>query len=362
MIAKSSFEDRYFQFEKSVKLIRNRIFIIYARIKAHRLRKKIIKITGRKVVNKHIKRVIKTYTKTNFGSTAYWPYVALYTEIKGKFVEGWIPYDYFRYILFPRINPPDCCCISEQKTFDSRIFGDFVIRPLFVFVSRMFLTNDFKVINIKQVNKILSDYNNTIVVKQENGCKGKQVRVIHSSEFTPERLNQNINYIIQPYIKQYKVLNDLYPDSINTFRVCSYLNDDGSVDILFAILRFGIDGSYVDNISSGGKYIYFSADGKPSKYAYDRMGLNIGEQHKNTGYVFSNISIPTFHDMIQKCKNAHTQYPYVRLIGWDVCIDESGNPRLVEWNADNPGFCCFEDVHGPFWKDYNKISELKKNK
>ncbi len=351
--------DKYFRFVIVLKKLIKIFSIKNSRILAHKYRKQVIRKNKRKVVNQYVKRIIKEYSKHRFGKKTYWPYLALYTEIRGEFIKGWLPYDYFRYILLPRMNPPEFCYISEQKTFDHRLFGDFAIKPLFVFISGMFLDADFKFIDENKVKKCLSDYDNTIVIKEETGTKGKQVTIIHSSEFILDKLNRKINYIIQPYIKQYKVLEDLHPGSLNTFRVTTFLKTEGSVDIKFVVLRFGVDDSKVDNISSGGQYIYFDISGKPTECAYDIKGFKTGNRHKNTGYVFSKINIPMFQEMLEKCKDAHKKYPYVRLVGWDVCITEQGEPKLVEWNADNPGFWFWEVIYGPFWANDDQILEFK---
>lgn len=352
---KKSFENSCFRFLSSIIKKEIDIAIIYSRYRAHRLRREVINKKGGKVINKKMKRSIKEYARERFGKKAYWPYLALYTEIRGEFIKGWIPYDYFRYVLLPKMNPDCCTSISEQKTYDHRLFGDFAIRPLFVYVSSILLNAEFEVIKIEDVEKMLEEYNDIIVLKEEKGTQGMQIHFMHSTEFNPEMLVENVNYIIQPYIKQYKPLNDLYPESINTFRVTTYLRRDGSVDVKFVILRFGVDGAKVDNISMGGQYVYFDDNGKPSNYAYDIKGNNWGDRHKNSGCLFSDLKFPMYDDILEKCKNAHLKYPYIRLIGWDVCITESGEPKLVEWNAQNPGFWYLEDILGPIWPNDEDI-------
>lgn len=326
-----------------------KMILMLLRNDAHRLRKEVVKKKGRKIVNRHIKKSIREYARQRFGDAAYWPYLALYTEIRGEFIKGWLPYDYYRFVLLQKINPPNYCHLGEQKTFDHMLFGDFAVKPLFVFISGTFYNADFEYVEKKQVAKFMADYNDIIVIKEEYGVGGKQVSILHSSEFLPEKLRDNINYTIQPYIKQYKVLNDLYPHSVNTLRVNTFLRRDGSVDVKFIFLRFGLDGVKVDNTSSGGECLIYDDAGKLANYSYDELGFEIADRHKNTGYLYADVEIPMFHEVLEKCKNAHKKYPYVRLIGWDVCIDSSGEPRLLEWNAINPGFWPNEAKFGPFW-------------
>jgi hypothetical protein len=349
------FENRYFRFEKSVKNGIMKLSMLYSRRAANRLRKQVVQAKGETVLNRKLKGAIKAYSRERFGTKAYWPYLAYYAEIRGEYVDGWIPYDYYRYMMLPKINPQYSCEISEHKTYDHMVFGDFAIRPLYIFVSGMFLDAEFKKVGTEQVMKFLAEYKENIVVKEERGTHGLQVRMIHSSEFKMDSINKNVNYIIQPHVKQYSVINDLYPDSVNTFRVISYLRPDGSVVIKSSILRFGVDGSKIDNLSARGQFIYFDEIGKPSEQAYDLLGLPTGVRHKNTGFKYSDFSIPMYEEVMEACKTAHMRYPYIRLVGWDVCVDEHGKPTLIEWNADNPGFHPEEALFGPFYPDDDEI-------
>lgn len=345
------FVNSYFRFITSVKKSILFFTMLYSRRVAIRLRKQLVSAKGESVLNNEVKQAIKAYSRKRFGSKAYWPYLAYYTEVRGQFVEGWMPYDYHRYIKLPVINPQYSCELSNQKTFDYQLFGDFAIKPLFNYISGILLNADFEVVGLEQAHEFLDNYNDIIVVKEENGTQGKQVKMVHSSDFRLGTLNKKINYVIQPYIKQYEAISNVYPESVNTFRVVSSLNSDGSVEIISAILRFGVDGSKIDNLSSNGQFIYFDSAGKPSKLAYDGLGLSTGEKHKNTGYKYSELSIPMYDDILENCKAAHKKYPYIQLIGWDVCVNDKGEPKLVEWNAENPGILPEEAVFGPFWSD-----------
>lgn len=344
-------KSRYFKLLQSFEQCVVKLKMTYLRIDAHRLRREVIKKKGKKVINRQIKRSIKEYAKRRFGNKAYWPYLALYTEIRGEFMEGWLPHDYVHYVLLPQINPKSACEISDYKTFDYRIFGDFALKPLFVFISGMFLNAEFDAVEEEKVLETFREYDATIVVKEDKGLQGMQVRMIHSPEFKTEILHPERSYIIQPYVKQYKPLHDLYPGSVNTLRVTTFIKKDGSVVVKFVVLRFGTDGSKVDNVSAGGQYIYFDADGKPSNRAYDELGFDMGDRHKNTGYLFADLKIPVYQEVLMACINAHKKYPYVRLVGWDVCIDDTGKPVLLEWNSGNPAIMMFEYVCGPFFPE-----------
>jgi len=59
-----------------------------SRNEAQILRKRLIKIKGNKVVDRALKTELKRYSHETFGSSAYWPWLALYTEMRGEFMEG----------------------------------------------------------------------------------------------------------------------------------------------------------------------------------------------------------------------------------------------------------------------------------
>ena len=350
-MASTKFENRYFRFVASLKRFVDRLTVTYSRMLAHRGRRQVVKHRGGSVISRQVKKEIKAYARERYGSKAYWPYLAYYTELRGEFKRGWLPYDYYRYKILPRINPQHACEISENKTYDHRIFGDFAIRPLFVFISGMFYDAEFKLLEEARIKEILAEYKDTIVVKEERGTHGLQVKVMDASEFAPDMLRKDLNYVIQPYVKQHESLSELYPHSVNTFRVTTYLRPDGTIIVKAVILRFGIDGSKLDNLSSGGQFIYFDEAGNPSRHAYNLMGLVQGEKHVNTGFAFADLKVPMFQEIKEQCVTAHQLYPYVRIIGWDVCVDEHGEPKLLEWNADNPGFHPDDAIFGPLWAE-----------
>ena len=354
-MASTRFENRYFRFENRVKNGIINLTMIYSRRVAHKFRKQVVRARGSSVLTRKDKHTMKAYARKRFGSGGYWPYLAYYTEVRGHYVEGWVPYDYYRYKLLPKINPQYSCEISEHKTYDHRIFPDFAITPLFIFVSGIYMDAGFKHVGTEEVRKFLHDYNDFIVVKEERGTHGLQVKVMQSTEFNPDSLVRHLNYIIQPFVKQYSTIQELYPHSVNTFRILTYLRPDSSVAVKLSILRFGVDGSRIDNLSAHGQFIHFDEAGKASEQAYDILGLPMGTKHKNTGFVYADFSIPMYGEILEKCKEAHNNFPYVRLVGWDVCVNEKGEPKLIEWNADNPGFHELEALFGPFFPDNEEI-------
>jgi hypothetical protein len=327
------------------------LILVHMRNDAHRFRRAVVKRNGKKVVSKKVKDSIKAYSKLRFGSKSFWPYLALSTEVRGEFMEGWIPSDYFRFKLVPRLNPEPAGKM-DFKTLDYRLFGDFAVKPLYLYLCGMYYDAELNFVNPDQLLSHLSKYDDDIVIKEESSWGGLQVRIMHASKFTPEMLKKGSNYVIQPRVKQHRILNEVYPDSVNTLRVNTFLKKDGTVSVKCVWLRFGADGSVVDNVTSGGNLLYLDLSGKPEKMTYHHdLFYPISDRHKNTGFVFSELKIPMFDEVLEHCKNAHLKVPFVRLVAWDVCIDSSGEPKLIEWNTQNPDFFSVASKWGPYWPD-----------
>ncbi|GAP44997.1 sugar-transfer associated ATP-grasp [Lentimicrobium saccharophilum] len=333
----------------------------YARNEAHIARKKVILQKGYKTVNRQLKRNLKRYSKDNFGSTSFWPYLALFTEIRERFISGWIPEDYYWKNLLPEWNPSPYNMVCNFKGFDHRIFENFALTPLFIVIRGNFYNSDYQMVSLDQVMLFFREYNKKVVVKEEFGRGGKEVRIFESADFGNIHIEKSKNYVIQPYIEQYQSLNDLYPDSVNTFRVNTFIERDGSISVRLVFLRYGSNGSKVDNLASGGRFIVFDTDGKPAKYACNKLGIDIGERHENTGYLFSELRFPMYGEMLEKCKVAHSRFPYVRIIGWDVCIDKAGVPVLLEWNAGRPHIDIIEGKFGPVFPEIQNQNRIRPN-
>jgi hypothetical protein len=348
-------KDKYFRLNRSFMRLVLKSKLKYTRREIHQARRLVARNAGGSAMTPEIKRAIKQYARERFGSAAYWPGLALAVEMRREFVKGCIPFDYFYYTLEPKLNPPRYSSIGDLRTLDYRRFGDFAIKPLCQLISGIWFNADFEPVGGPELKKILSDHNDTIVIKEEFGWGGKEVRVLHADEFIPGELAQDTNYIIQPYIKQYKPLHDLHPESVNTFRVLTFKKRDGSIEVLVTFLRFGVDGSRVDNLSSGGQCVRFDASGKPEPIGYDEFGLECGRRHKNSGIAFADLEIPMIHEIREKCISIHREYPHNRLIGWDIAVDESGALKLIEWNSSRPSFCWEDALFGPFFPDDQEL-------
>ena len=143
------------------------------------------------------------------------------------------------------------------------------------------------------------------------------------------RLKNEKKYLIEEYIKQHKDLNQLYPGSVNTLRVISFLGDDGEVKIIRTIIKFGTTGE-IDNHVAGGMYTFLDENGVVLYPACDDFG-NAYDKHPVTGVNIVGFKVPFHEEAKELIKKAGKVVPQVRYVGWDVAISDKG-PMIIEGN------------------------------
>lgn len=146
------------------------------------------------------------------------------------------------------------------------------------------------------------------------------------------------NFIHQEVVCQHPEINKIYPFSVNTIRFNTYIDKSENINILGSYIRFGINGSVVDNASSGGFYVSISESGEMQEIGNQMMkyGGNIFTNHPDTGFVFAGFKIPFYNEAVELVKEATRSLPD-RIIGWDIAITETG-PMIIEGNDNNSWF------------------------
>jgi hypothetical protein len=168
-----------------------------------------------------------------------------------------------------------------------------------------------------------------------------------NDEFIDEKkflnLTKHKDYIIQENVVQRKDFRDLYPNSLNTFRIITQRRKN-NLHICSATLRMGRNGMYVDNSSSGG--IFISVDistGALSKFGGVLSAKQRFEKHPDTGFVFGGYYIKDWQAIRNEVIRLSEKAPEYPDIGWDIAVTEN-KILAIEINI-NYGIdqiqCCF---------------------
>jgi len=179
---------------------------------------------------------------------------------------------------------------------------------------------------------------------------GHDTQFVATHEFNTDQLDVNSNYVIQPAIKQHEEMALFSGNSVNTIRIITFRTDEGPLKSVLTYIRFGRGESRVDNTSSGGLYANIDSSGYICSDAYRGMGLITEAKHPEHGFAYQGMKIPGFAKAVESCVAAHKRFPFTRIIGWDVCVEATGEVRLLEWNARRPLIWTLEPLFGPHFK------------
>lgn len=141
-------------------------------------------------------------------------------------------------------------------------------------------------------------------------------------------------YLVQERIVQHSQLAAYHSSSLNTVRLVSTLQEDGTPRLLGGFFRMGVGGAVVDNASSGGVVCGFDLDtgGLNSEgWQVSKSGFKSISAHPTTGRQFAGGVIPFFREAVELVCRAHRIAPWIRSVGWDIGIQDDG-PVLIEGN------------------------------
>jgi hypothetical protein len=198
--------------------------------------------------------------------------------------------------------------------------------------------------------KIFQNLMNTeLIVNEDSASSGKGIRFCKPEEVRALSFRRNRSYVIEPVFSQHAALSELYPASVNTIRISTYLDKNGDVMIKHRLLRVGSRGRRIVNSGSEDIDIYLDSNGCAISDAKDGIGFYAGEKHPDTGFRYRDLQVPSMEKAEAYCKKQHLSFPYLRFVGWDLYIDEQAEPGLIEWNAVKPNLWQHEAYLGPLW-------------
>lgn len=138
----------------------------------------------------------------------------------------------------------------------------------------------------------------------------------------------NATFIIQEKLKNHPAIDAVYDKSLNTIKLITFLNDDGTVDFFDSVMRFGAGGNFVDNASRGGVFVGIEEDGTMQEVGYHEPGIKknlvVNGHHPDTGVKFGGMKIPYWDELLATAKRFHKFFYGIPSIGWDVAITPDG--------------------------------------
>lgn len=267
-----------------------------------------------------------------------YPGFQVYKSLFG-FDVNYLPFSYFFPWMLRILNPIEYSHVFSNKGITSNIFPN-VKQPELVAkkINGCIFNNKEQLISETELIIELSskDYD-MIIKKSTDSCCGRNIAMIKKNTSKNEIGNLikvfEGDYIIQKIVKQSSETALFNSSSLNTMRISTMLLN-GKFSLCTAMIRFGLPNSVVDNVGAGGCCVGINDDGSFMEFGFNNKFEKIESWN---GITFAGHKIVDFIKVIDFAKKAHYNIPQCQFAGWDIAIDENGEPVLIEVNLIWPG-------------------------
>lgn len=284
------------------------------------------------------KNVICPYWK-QYGVKPHINWYKKYYHLTGELDPHYIPDDIHHQYIVPYFDNQAYLRPMQDKNLYSILFSG-VKQPetLYKRVSGTYCRNDFTPINKEDVYRFFEEPGHYIIKPTRDTGEGADISFFEAPATRAEvdqalKAYGSIDYIVQRILIQHPDLAKFNATSLNSIRIITVVLD-GKPYILSSILRIGQAGSLVDNVSKGGYQAIILPDGTLAKNAYTHEGnAHRYVEQTASGVPFEGAKIPSWDKLQETVKNLATTLPHLKLIGWDLAVDENGEVVLIEFNC-----------------------------
>jgi hypothetical protein len=284
------------------------------------------------------------------------PFFKLFKRVVGFNAQYCSDIFYTNYVV-PALDPLEYYYTIGDKNFYD-IYWNKLPQPKTIIkkIRGVFFDEKMNVLSNKEAaTQCLAE--NILIYKKAKSSRGKDVEKIYLEPLSREdRFNKiadlfdakKADFIIQKNIEQHPEMAKFNQSSVNCVRVTSlFLN--GKISICSQMLRFGTNGSHIDNALGGGLFVGITNDGTLNKYAYD---LSMNKYEAAGDILFADYKLPFYNKLEAFVLENHQRYlPQIGIVGWDLAIDKDGNVVMVEANIAGPGIFVVQISTGPIFGD-----------
>ena len=276
----------------------------------------------------------------------------------GIYSKKYIPTSLYRLELTGRLNQLPWCVPFSDKNLNDIVLPDMKQPHVYLKNRNGYFYVENKAVSLDDAVLKCGDIGE-VIIKPTISSHGSGVKKLlikngvvdaEGTELKDLLVDYGKNFLIQDLVKQHPAMNALNPDSINTIRIVTY-RKGMEVFVLYAAIRIGRKGQVIDNESAGGMSTKINADGTLCKFAYGAPGQDKIEM-TDSGVKLEGYQLPSFDKVVAVVKEQHLNLPFQDLVGWDICIEETGDPMMLEWNT-TPELS--QSAVGPAFGDYTEM-------
>lgn len=282
-------------------------------------------------------------------------YYDVYNKVlrEGERLCEYMPEDFYFLFIDEHYGNPQHSFPADDKNLYDLLFHD-IKKPRTVFrkVKNLFLDDNYDEISLEKAID-MSREQGEVIIKPSRFSSGGKGLIFWNKDREDETILRDYlivsdDVVCQEVFKQHPELARLNPSSLNTIRIMTMMLH-GKVHVLSSVIRMGIEGSRVDNFTNGGIGSGIMPNGQLKNVAYDYCA-NRYDKHPS-GTIFESVTIPNFNECIDMVTHLAKRIAMMsRLISWDLAIDESGHPSIIEMNFAG-GLDIHQLCNGPIYKE-----------
>lgn len=291
-------------------------------------------------------------------------WIKVYGNISGIWDHRYVPETLYYTIIEPCLNDKSFSKAYTDKNFCPVILNGFIGPDIIISnINGLFYNCKNEQKDINAVTELLLKADKFIIkpATDSGGGKGVSLMTREDGNFVSEAgihlsleellMKYGKNYVIQEVVLQHSWYEKYNDTSLNTVRVLTYRSiSDNRIYVLHSVLRVGRRGKITDNQASGGYACGLTDDGLLTGIAVDKYG-NVYEEVNGVNLVKGEK--PEGIDLIRrKATEIADRFPYSRLMGLDLCLDNEGQCRVIEVNNINNEINFFQMTGGPLFGEF----------
>lgn len=304
---------------------------------------------------------IDTYYRENYGKKIPHAWHKKYASFTGNFDESYYPELLYipSFERFENFDQNYCYALSDKNITPliARAIGVETPDTIFSCAFGLIRNSDYEIVSPSCFELELMNIGRVFIKPTTDTGSGRGCILVDMADGIDKISGYSVsdimntigeNFVIQKVLVCHSSIRNIYPDSVNTFRIITYrwtVNGLPVINHFPIIMRIGRNGNYLDNAHKGGMFIAVNDDGAFHKTAFTEFGERF-ERHPDTQLQFEGYNISLVPNVLESAVKMHIAIPQIGVINWDFTIDERGKPILIEANTLGGSIWLSEIAHG----------------
>lgn len=293
--------------------------------------------------------------------------ICLYSSVSGVLSKNYIPELVYYTRVEPTLNDKAFSkAYTDKNVYDKLLQRDLLPITYFRSIKGVLYDSKYNSISFNKAEELIEGRDRIVIKISTDSGGGKGVGVFESiNSLFKDAFNGQVYTLVNlierfspDFICQESLVNHDYykrfnPSSLNTVRLFTYRSfNDNQPKILHTILRIGQKGNVVDNQAAGGFACGVNEYGELRGFAV----VKEGSTHKivNNIPLIIGEKIFAFEELKNVALNVANDFKYARLLGLDLCVEKSGNVKLIEVNNVNNEINFYQFCNGPLFGNYTE--------